>query len=269
MRNLLIIGLLSIALSGCHAPKTVPYMTDAELLNPAQLATVNPIAEPTIMPGDLLNIEVTASTYEAVAPFNKGRILDAEGGVQTLNNNNQEYTIRYYLVDVNGDIDFPLVGKIHVGGIKKSEVVNIIVGEIYPRYIKERPTVDVRIMNFCVTVVGQVKNPGIIKSDNERLNIFEAIAKAGDLDIKGERETVKIVRTFPDGKREVAVVNLHTSDILTSPYYNLQQNDMIYVVPNRSAAQGSWQMPTAVTTATTIVGSLSGILALILTLTNL
>ena len=269
MKRVFIATMISLALASCHAPKTVTYFPEAEELTTEQLATVNPLTEPTFMPGDLVNIEVTASAFESVAVFNKGKFMTAEGSIQNNLSNNNDPSIRYYLIDANGNIDFPLIGEIHLAGLKKSEAAKCITDAIYPKYIKERPTVDVRIMNFSVTVLGQVKTPGIVKSDNERLNIFEAIAKAGDLDIRGERNNVKIIRTQPDGNREVAVINLHDKDILTSPYYTLQQNDIIYVTPNRSAAQGAWQMPNAIGVTSTIVGGISGVVALILTLVNM
>ena len=269
MKRILSAVLISLALTACHAPKTVTYIPDAEALTAEQLATVNPLTEPVFMPGDLVYIEITASSYESVAMFNKGKSMSQDGNIQNNNTNNNDPAIRYYLIDANGNIDFPLIGTLHLGGLKKSEVINNLSEAIYPKYIKEKPTIDVRIMNFSVTVVGQVKSPGIVKSDNERLNIFEAIAKAGDLDIRGERETVKIVRTNFDGTREVAVVDLHDKNILTSPYYTLQQNDIIYVTPNRSAAQGAWQIPNAIGVTSTIVGGVSGIVALILTIVNM
>ena len=269
MKHIFAIAILALALTGCHAPKTVTYMEGSEQFSKTDLAPVNPFDEPVIKPGDLLNIEVSASSYESVAMFNKGRYMTAEGNIQNNNYNNTDQNIRYYLVDKDGDIDFPLVGAIHVGGLKKSEVKENVVSAIYPKYIKEQPTVDVRIMNFSVTVLGQVKSPGIVTSTNERMTILEAIARVGDLDIRGERENIKIMRTNADGTREIAVVDIHDKNILNSPYYNLQQDDVIYVEPNRSAKQNSWQLPNAVGVTTTIVGSVSGIVALILTIVNL
>ena len=131
------------------------------------------------------------------------------------------------------------------------------------------PTVDVRLMNFSVTVIGAVNNVGVVTSDNERMTIFEALAKCSDLNLRGERESVKILRTFADGSREVAVLDLHDKSILTSPYYNLQQNDLIYVIPNQAMRQSAWQMSPVVSAVSTVVGSISGIIALIITIVNL
>ena len=262
MKRYLAIAIIALAFASCRAPQNVTYMDDAELMSKAELATINPLTEPTYKPGDLLNIDVTASTYEAVEVFNKGRYINYEGVIK-------EVEAGLKADYINGDIDFPLIGKIHVGGLSRTEVIEIIATSIYPKYIKEMPTVDVRLMNFSVTLIGAVNGVGVVTSDNERMTIFEALAKSGDLNLRGERESVKILRTFADGTREIAVLDLHDKSILTSPYYNLQQNDLIYVIPNRAMRQGAWQMSPAVSAVSTVVGSISGVIALVLTIINL
>lgn len=265
----------TLIMVGCSAPKKVPYMLDAETIPTEVLARVNPISEPVVMPGDLLNIEVSSTNIAAVAPFNKGRHINSQGEVvvdnSVMNNSSGrvENSTRYYLVNKDGDIEFPIVGKLHIGGMDKSQIEELIQSELCPKYLKEKPAVDIRFMNFRVTVLGAVNSPGVIVSDNERLNILEAIAKAGDLNIKGERERIMLIRTDADGKREIAILNIHDKNILLSPYYNLQQNDIIYVQPNKSMAQGAWQMNPAVTSTITIIGGLSSIAGLIISIVNL
>lgn len=124
-------------------------------------------------------------------------------------------------------------------------------------------------MNFRVTILGQVKSPGVYQSDNERMNILEALAKAGDLDIRGDRENVLLYRTNADGTREVHRLNLHDKSLLLSPYFNLQQNDFIYITPNRSAAASAWQMHQGWTTAISVVSGLASIAALVIGIINL
>ncbi len=248
-------------------------MVDAETIPAEVLAQVNPIVEPVAMPGDLLNIQVTATNMTAVLPFNKGIYINNEGEVVeqrfNSNRNNQNNSTEYYLVNTDGDIDFPVIGKLHVGGMTKAEIENLVKSSIYPKYIKEIPAVDIRFMNFRVTMLGAVRSPGVIISDNERLNILEAIAKAGDLDIKGERENIMLIRTYGDGRREIARLNLNDKNILLSPYYNLQQNDIIYVQPNKSAANNAWQLSPAVGTSLTVIGGLSSIVGLVLSIITL
>ncbi len=259
----------------CSAPKKVPYMVDAETIPVEVLARMNPITEPVVMPGDLLNIEVSSTNMVAVAPFNKGKYINSDGEIvnnantTTNNGGRMESSTNFYLVDKDGDIDFPIVGKLHIGGMNKSQIEEVIQSELCPKYLKEKPSVDIRFMNFRVTMLGAVNSPGVIVSDNERLNILEAIAKAGDLNIRGERENIMLIRTYADGKREIARLNIHDKDILLSPYFNLQQNDIIYVQPNSSMAQGAWQLNPAITATFTVVGGLSSIAALVIGILNL
>lgn len=267
--NLSII-VVALVMASCSAPKNVPYIVGAETI-PAEVLSHVAVNEPLVMPGDLLNIEVSATNMSTVAPFNKGKYVDIEGEVveSRRSTSNAEGSTEYYLVNKNGDIDFPIVGRLHVGGMNKAAIETLIQGELYPKYLKEVPTVDIRFMNFKVTVLGAVKTPGIYEATNDRLNLFEALALAGDLDIKGRRDNVKLIRTKSDGTREIAVLNLNDKNILLSPYFNLQQNDMIYVEPNKSMAQNAWQINPAVGATLTVVGGLSSIASLVIGIINL
>lgn len=267
---------IAIVLSSCSsAYKQVPYMVDAETIPVELLSQVVVASDPIIGPNDMLNIDVTGTDMIAVSSFNKGRYVTADGNIQSnqMNNSgvsgNLEKSTQYYLVDKYGYIDFPIIGRLHVSGLTKSQIVEVVQDAIYPKYIKERPTVDVRLMNFRVTVLGAVKSPGIIESKTERLNFLEAIAEAGDLDIKGQRENIMLIRTNGKGQREIHRINLNDKDILLSPYFNLQQNDIIYVEPNKSAAKSAWQLDPAFGATFTIVGGISSIASLIIGIVNL
>lgn len=249
-------------------------MIDAETIPAEVLSQVSSTTDPLIGPNDLLNIDVTGADAVAVASFNKGKYVNADGLVtQSTSNNmggaNYEKSTQYYLVDKNGDIDFPIIGKLHVGGMTKNEIVEVVQSAIYPKYVNEKPVVDVRLMNFRVTVLGAVRSPGVVESKTERLNFLEAIAEAGDLDIKGQRENIMLIRTNANGQREIHRLNLNDKDILLSPYFNLQQNDIIYVQPNESAAHGAWQLNPAVGATITIVGGISSIASFIIGIVNL
>ena len=267
---------LLILFSSCStAHKKVPYMVDAETIPTEVLAKVASAADPVISAGDLLNIEVTGSDMVGVSLFNKGKYVALDGTITQSNANNTlssgspEKSTLYYLVDKNGDIEFPIIGKLQVGGLTKSQIVDVVQNAIYPKYIKEKPAVDVRLMNFRVTVLGAVKSPGVIESKTERMNFLEAIASAGDLDIKGQRENIMLIRTNENGQREIHRLNLNDKEILLSPYFNLQQNDIIYVQPNESAAHAAWQLNPVVNATITIVGGISSILALVVGIANL
>lgn len=265
----------AILLTGCSAPKKVPYLVDAETIPRESLAAVSTVKDPIFVQGDLLNICIYASDPTAVAQFNKGQYLTPEGAISKTSNNtntagtNTTSLTDYYLVDAEGNIDYQVIGRIHIAGKTKEQLAREIKDAIYPRYIKIEPTIDIRLMNFRVTILGQVKSPGVYQSDNERMNILEALAKAGDLDIRGDRENVLLYRTNADGTREVHRLNLHDKSLLLSPYFNLQQNDFIYITPNRSAAASAWQMHQGWTTAISVVSGLASIAALVIGIINL
>ncbi len=277
MSNKLFIPLIVLfaAITSCKSPQKVPYLVEAENIPQEVLDRAAVITEPRIAPGDLLNIRVFASNPAAVAQFNKNQYVDETGRITQLSNNattqsnSSETVTDYYLVNSQGDIDFPTLGTIHVAGMTKQEICQTIKDAIYPKYIKIVPTVDLRLMNFRVTVLGQVRNPGVYISKNERFNILEALANAGDLDIKGDRERIMLIRTDAEGKRQVHMLNLHDRNLLLSPYFNLQQNDFIYVEPNKSARQNAWQMPSAWTTTLSVVGGASSLAGLVIGIVNL
>lgn len=253
-----------LMLSSCSAPKKVPYFVDADQLSADSLNMLAVNQDPVITVGDLLNIEVGGANVNALAPFNRGRYIDADGRLNIINRTATSYNstsveslTEYYLVNADGTIDFPVLGQIEVAGLTKREVANKIADEIYPKYVTEKPNVDIRLMNFRVTVAGAVKNPGVYQSKNERMTFLEAISLAGDLDIKGDRENILLYRTNSEGKREVVKLNIHDKNFLLSPYFNLKQNDYIYVQPNSSMRASAWQMNPAVASTVTIVGGMS------------
>lgn len=274
--NTLILSVFALLMVSCSAPKKVPYLLEAENI-PAEILTHSQsIPDPIITVGDLLNIDVSGVNMNALAPFNKGRYIDPEGKIGNLSRNNTntgssglEVSTDYYLVNSDGCIDFPIIGKIKVAGMTKSEVTTTLCDLMYPKYVTEKPTIDIRLMNFRVTVAGAVKQPGVYQSKNERMTFLEALAMAGDMDIKGDRENILLYRTNADGTREVHRLNLHDRNFLLSPYYNLQQNDFIYVTPNSSMRQGAWQMNPAVTATITIVGGMSSLASLVIGIINL
>ena len=156
-----------------------------------------------------------------------------------------------------------------MAGLTKAQVAKEICDAIYPKYVTEKPSVDIRLMNFRVTVIGAVKSPGVYQSKNERMTFLEAISMAGDLDIKGDRENILLYRTNPDGTREVHRLNIHDRDFLLSPYCTLQQNDVIYVEPNSPMRQSAWQLNPAVSAVITIVGGMSSVASLVIGIVNL
>lgn len=266
-----LLGLLIaiLAITSCGSRKQIAYMQDAELIPAEVLEKTLLPANTVVMPGDLIDILVTGTNIEAVKPFNRLGVLSEIAGSSINNGSNYiSNSPTYYLVDQDGNIEFPIVGTLHIGGMNKSQIEALIVEKLYPRYLSERPGVDIRFRNFKVSVVGEVRNPGVYTSLNERMNVLEALAMAGDLNITGRRDNVMLIRLNADGSKSVQILNLNDKNIITSPYFNLQQNDIIYVEPNKSKVNQSWTIPPAVTLALSSIGTLVSIATLIVTITK-
>ena len=147
--------------------------------------------------------------------------------------------LQTYLVDNDGKIDFPVLGQLTVGGKTKSECEDMI-REKLKDYIKDEvPVVSVRMSNYKISVLGEVASPGVFIISNEKVNIFEALALAKDLTIYGKRDAVKLIRENDKGEKEIVRLDLNDARIISSPYYYLQQNDIIYVEPNKAKAKNS------------------------------
>jgi len=164
-----------------------------------------------------------------------------------------------YLVNAEGLIDIPLIGSIHIAGLTTTQAKDTLKG-LLEKYIN-RPTVIVTLLTFKITMLGQVASPGIYTSDHERLTIIEAIAMAGDLKIDGKRTNIMVIREKGNGK-EYGFVNLSSRSIITSPYYNLHANDIIYVEPTLRSRLTALQPYYAV------AGMIVGILTLTLLIAN-
>lgn len=284
--TLLVIILAVMGLASCKTIEEVPYMVNADSI-PQEALTLNPVyPEPKLAPGDMVNIEVMGSSLTAFAQFNKGIVVQPDGTIAsmrtTINGGNYMYnnmnngqngggmenSTFYYLVDQAGDIQFPVLGTLHVAGMTTRQLGQLLVNEIYPKYTTEKPVVDVRLMNFKYTTLGAIA-PGVHYNGSERLNILEAIAKLGDLDLMGQRTNIMLIRTNYDGTREVRRFNIHDKDILLSPYFYLQPNDIIYVEPNDSKKQDAWKISSVFGTVGTVIGSVSGVIAFGLSIYNM
>lgn len=235
--------LIPIILSSCTAYKKVPYLTDAEILSSEELSKAAKSYEATIMPKDVLSITVNTLTNAASRDFNlplvpqeasdvlQTRVSSSSGGYGSLQN---------YIVDNEGYINFPVVGKTKMGGLKKSEAEKQLHSLIYPQYLKENPIINIRFLNYKVSVLGEVAKPGIYTSPNEQMTLFDALAYAGDLTIYGNRKNVLLIRELDNGERNLYRIDLQNKDILlNNEIYYLQQNDKIYVQPNKARGNSS------------------------------
>ena len=219
--------------------------------------------EPCIKINDALIITVTALDPEAVLPYNLANVAYASptsSSVPTTAN------YQYYTVDGNGDIDFPVLGKLHVVGMTQSEVITMIQDRLKGQIVD--PLVTLRFLNAKVSVLGEVKNPGTYQLNNGRMTLFEALSAAGDLTQYGRRDDILIMREN-DGKLQFARLNLNTDEIFYSPFFYLQQNDAVVVSPNQARSTSNqtislWlSMVSTVSSAATVVVSVlsvSGVL---------
>lgn len=184
--------------------------------------------EPKITPDDQLSISVSAADPEAVANFNLPALSYLTPGEKQLA---VTPSLQTYLVDQNGNIDFPIIGKLHVAGLTRQQLAEQLKEKISV-YVTD-PLVNVQIMNFKVNVIGEVTTPGSFPVASDRISILDAISLAGDLTIYGNRSNVLLIREN-NGKKEFYRYDLTDPALFSSPYYYLQQNDVIYVEPNKS-----------------------------------
>ena len=141
-----------------------------------------------------------------------------------------------YLVDSNGDIDFPILGKLHVAGLTRMQLTEMIKQRLIDEDLIKDPIVTVQFLNYKVSGMGEVNAPGSFNISGDRITLLEALSMAGDLTIYGRRDRVAVIRE-KDGKRTILMHDLRSSDIFNSPCYYLQQNDIVYVEPNKAKAE--------------------------------
>lgn len=225
--------LLVACLASCSSYKSVPYMQNVDAVTLEQ----KPLYDAKIMPKDLLTITVNCTDPEVAAPFNL-TVQTAISIASSTRNSYSQPSLMQYLVDNEGFIDFPILGRLKVGGLTKTEAENMIREGLKP-YINEVPIVTVRMANYKISVLGEVARPGTFTVSNEKVNIFEALALAGDMTVWGVRNDVKLIREDADGQRMVMSLNLNDANIINSDYYYLQQNDVVYVTPNKVKARNS------------------------------
>lgn len=223
-----VIGLLS----SCGSSKNTIYFQDMDKDTPV----VEPVLEGynvKIHKDDLLAIMVNSVNPELALPFNMPMV-----SYQVGSQNPPQQRVLGYLVDKEGIIDFPILGEIHVEGLTREELVNTIKDRLIKEdYIRD-PIVTVQFLNFKVSVVGEVARPGTFTISGDRVTLLEALSLAGDLTIYGRRDRVMVIRES-GGERSIRYLDLRNRELFDTPYYYLQQNDIIYVEPNKRRAQQS------------------------------
>lgn len=195
------------------------------------------------MPNDILLITVNTPTPEASKDFNLSLIPNSSKNILPREANSVSDTngsLQNYIVDQEGYINFPVLGRIKVAGLTKMQLEKSIHDAIFPTYTKENPIVSVRFLNYKVTVLGEVNKPGIYSSETAQMTIFDALASAEDLTVYGKRDRIVLVRTDENGEKHIFPVNLQDRNLLlNNNIYYLQQNDIVYVEPNRTKGNNS------------------------------
>ena len=253
-RTYIVLLFVACLCCGCVTQKQMTYLTTvesstADSLNPQFERQV----EPRIKAGDALSITVSALDAEAVVPYNLPTTVYSSPGSSTVNTTP---SLQNYMVDAEGNIEFPLLGSLHVEGLLRSEVADLVRDRLQAQIMN--PTVNVQLLSPTVVVMGEVSRPGRQSMPNGRLTLLEALGAAGDLTIYGRRDNVLVTREI-NGKLEFARIDLTSADLFMSPYYYLQQNDVIYVSPNKvrainSTNLGLWlSMVSTVASAATVI----------------
>lgn len=245
----IVIGIAILSITGCGSGKNIPYFQN---IDTTSLAASRGLYDAHIMPKDMLTITVQTTDPSAAVPFNLSiaNSVGTNGQLSTGPGN-----LQGYLVDNDGFINFPIIGKIHVAGMTKTECEDYIKEKVQPYLAKnENPIVTVRMSSYRITVTGEVGHPGVIPVATEKMSVIEALAQAGDLTIYGKRDNVMLIREDASGQKHEVRLNLNDANLINSPYYYLQQNDILYVEPNSVKAKNS-----AIGSSTTIWFSFIGI----------
>lgn len=224
----LLFFLLPFVLTGCSSYQKSLYLQNDAVINQS---TQGQLYDFRIMPKDILTILVSTTDPAASAPFY--RRIGQEKGTQPIQQGLQNAELLDYLVDNEGQIDFPVLGKIKVSGMTTREC-EAVIREKLKSYLNEVPNVTVRSSNYKFSVLGEVNRPGTYTVKDEKVTIFEAIAQAGDMTLFSIRDDVQLLREDNEGRRQVVHLNLNDANITQSPYFYLQQNDVIYVKPTKA-----------------------------------
>ena len=236
MRKTALLSTLCVAilmLASCSTVKDIAYFQNKIVNEPE---AIDKHAGIVIQPKDMLSIVVSSRNPELVAMFNLP-VISYQAGSEVVSSAGQQ-RLMGYVVDNNGQIDFPVLGPINVAGLTRWELSELIKKRLLDEGLLTDAVVTVEFMNFKVSVIGEVNGPGTFTIQGDKVTILQAISLARDLTIFGERENVTVIRER-DGQRIMYEINLCDVSMFNSPAYYLQQNDVVYVTPNKVKARNS------------------------------
>lgn len=239
MKKTACFSLLVLLLAACGTKERYLYVADAPHDTPMPITNNY---DATIYPNDQLYIYVSSQNPASVKVFNEesNRKIPSTTSPTYIEGLQYNTETRGYLVSQSGHIMFPVIGRLHVAGMTREQLGRKIEELLIEGHYVTDPAVTVNIMNFHVTVIGEVKEPKVVMADGSRLTIFEALAQAGDITIDGLHTNVVVVRNH-DNFEIVDTLDLTRKEIFNSPYYYLQQNDIIYVEPTEKKKKKSWR----------------------------
>ncbi|MBR9845680.1 MAG: polysaccharide export protein [Algicola sp.] len=230
-----------VIVSSCASRKDIIYFQDEPLSTESKLDNT---FELTYKTNDILTIDVSSVEPAAVMPFNLSPVSYANTNNGASLNANGNLLRQTYLVDPQGNIEFPVLGTLKIGGLTRAEATELL-KERLREYVKDA-IVNIRLINFTVTVLGEVNRPGTYTIQDERISLSEALGLAGDLTIFGRRDNVFLIREV-GGQKKYAKLDLRSINVVNSPVYYLSQNDVIYVEPNKAQVrQSSYNQTTGV-----------------------
>lgn len=219
--------ILFIITVSCTSPSKMVYLNNTGTLN------ANVKFETVLQPDDQLLIIISSENAEGAAPYNLKTIAYQGNSENVIAQERQQA----YIVDQEGNIEFPILGTIKVGGLTRIETTNKIKDLLKNGHISD-PIVNVRLLNFKVSVLGEVAKPGVFSVSGERITLVEALALAGDLTIYGKRSSILLIRER-NGVKTHEKIDITKTDFINSPNYYLTQNDVIYVEPNKTKLNSS------------------------------
>lgn len=268
--NLLFLVLTLLLATSCVSTKKMYYLQGIDNL-PASVLNEVQDYQLRAQPDDQLAISINSRDQELIAPFNSYMLIGTGGGSSPTGSSYAASSatssgITYFRVNKSGFIHFPILGDLQVQGLTTDEITTLIEGRLRDgNYVKD-PSVKVKLMSFTVTVLGEVKNPGVQQLTGERITILEALGRAGDLLASGHREGILVLRE-ENGQRQSYRVDLtQAQSVLESPAYYLQQNDVVYVLPNSAIKVKGSATGTYVSLYGSIVSVLASIASLVVVL---
>jgi polysaccharide export outer membrane protein len=240
-KSILLLVIAMAFLASCNPYRKVTYVQGAgtPVDYSADTATYG-IPDVVIKKGDLLTIVINnPKSAQSTVPFNLPWMpsggSDYQANVSTLSAG----SMQNYLVDTQGDILFPYLGKIHVAGKTKTGLTSHLISELYPLHLQEEPVITIRFSNFKITIIGSAGRSAVLTVNNEKISIFEALASAGDLSLHARRDKVLLIRETGD-ERVSHRLDLRDPKLLNSSYFWLQQNDILYIEPDRPLANSTY-----------------------------